>query len=169
MSPRRTCSRRLAYRRSCRASSTVWTPASQTPSVSLSTKPVPQVQISPRPGPAIDEMPNSKLNKMPDQQEDTYFHTNQHVDPVVSWSWGCVGIINVIMKIIKAVIIVVMWPCGVRSNECFQIIIRRHAGRDGTSGSLLFIMLICTWMMHSAAHTGLHICLFFFNCPCSWL
>lgn len=44
MSPRRTCSRHQACRRSCRASSTVWTPASQTPSVSLFLKPVQQAQ-----------------------------------------------------------------------------------------------------------------------------
>lgn len=35
MSRRRTCSRHQAYRRRCRTSLTLWTPASQTPSVSL--------------------------------------------------------------------------------------------------------------------------------------
>lgn len=35
MCPRRTCSRRQAYRRSCKTSLTVWTPASQTSSVSF--------------------------------------------------------------------------------------------------------------------------------------
>lgn len=89
MCPRRTCSRRQDYRRSCRASSTVWTPASQTPSVSLSMKPVPQAQISPRPRPTCTLM-----------------------DPVVSWSQGCVSIISIIMIIT----IVVTWPCGVRKS-----------------------------------------------------
>lgn len=39
MPPRRTFSRRQAYKRSCRASLTVWTPAFQTPSVSLAFSP----------------------------------------------------------------------------------------------------------------------------------